>query len=141
MRVFPLITAAATAMALTACASGSNNPFARTLPDETQVIDGPSLALPPSFELRPPRDAKADAATVEAALARTQAQALVTGVSSSAPMADTGDDWLVTKAEEAGGTKANARVREELDAAETQAAAEADARKPAWKRWFGGTKK
>jgi hypothetical protein len=139
MRLVHLFVTGTTAMVLVACASGSANPFARTLPDETRVIDGPNLALPPQFELRPPRDAKANAAEVEAQASRAQAQSLIVGVSSTTSAEGVAaDDWLVGKAAAAGGTVAQPNVRQELEAATQAEEQKNETKKPAWKRWFSG---
>ncbi|MBI1309094.1 MAG: DUF3035 domain-containing protein [Proteobacteria bacterium] len=129
------LAALTTMSALAGC--GGKPLLSRTLPDETQVIDGPSLAVPPDMQLRPPSDGKGD---YEAMLNRQQtmeAHELITGVSGtqavsgSAAEVPAGDQWLLQQT----GTVADPNVREELDKA---AAAKAEEpKKSLFKRWFG----
>lgn len=114
-------------LALTACGT-VKNPLERTLPDETQVLAGPDLSLPPSFELRPPRQGDASEA-----LLRLPSQAAVSGTVGA-------DSWLVNQAQIQAGTVRDANIRTELDAnAVTDQAKEAEAEKQKGplQRWFG----
>lgn len=52
----------------------------RNTPDETRVVDGPSLALPPDFDLRPPTKSE-DYEAVLRAQKTVEARNLITGVS------------------------------------------------------------
>lgn len=52
----------------------------RQLPDETKVVDGPTLALPPDFDLRPPSKAE-DYESVLRAQKTVEARNVITGVS------------------------------------------------------------
>jgi hypothetical protein len=132
MRTHLLMTAAAVALLLAGCGDtkllGSRRP-----PDETAVIDGPTLALPPDFDLHPPSKSE-DYEQVLRAQKTAEAHALITGVSGTVPVSATvaGDDQWLT--EQAG--VADANIRSELDA---DAAAEAKAEdKPSfWQRIMG----
>ncbi len=104
--------------------SGAKNPLQRTLPDETQVIAGPSLSLPPSFELRPPRTGDANEALLRAPTA---------GGESS-------NSWVVNRAQQEAGTRADANIRTDLEAkvVEDKATeAEENQKKGLLQRWFG----
>lgn len=127
-------------MALTVASAGCGGKklLARSLPDETQVIDGPTLALPPHFELRPPREAQ-DYEAVLRAQKTEEAHSLITGVSGSVPAAGgdvpQSDSWLLQQSSEQSGVRADPNVRGEL---EKQAAQPEEAKKPGlMKRWFG----
>lgn len=130
---------------VTLAGCGSTPLMERTLPDETRVVDGPTLAVPPDFALRPPRDAKDYDAGLRAQ-SNADVQGLVTGVSASAVTAGSlaaqeqaaaaaaapRDAWLVEKAGPAQGD-----IRTQL---------EQDAKAPVKKkdkglldRWFGGS--
>lgn len=125
MRISALLVAAS-ALSLAAC-GGVKNPLERTLPDETQVIAGPSLSLPPSFELRPPRSGDTNEAVLRAP--------------STQPVSGTGaESWLVNRAQAEAGTAADANIRTDLEAkAEVDEAKAADAaqKKGLFQRWFG----
>lgn len=105
------------AVAVTVSACGETKLLgSRTPPDETRVIDGPTLALPPDFNLRPPSEAE-DYEAVLRAQKTTEAQQLIVGsavaaapVSGSVP-AD--DAWLV---QQAGTADADIRTKLETDA-------------------------
>lgn len=122
----PSLLLACTAVALTAC-GGMKNPLQRTLPDETQVLAGPSLSLPPSFELRPPREGEASEAMLM--------------VPTNQPVSSTGaESWLVNQAQTQAGTVRDENIRTDLDAKVAQdkatEAAEAE-KKGLLQRWFG----
>lgn len=120
----PLLLAAL-ALTLTAC-GGMKNPLERTLPDETQVLAGPSLSLPPSFELRPPREGEAS----EALLRAPTAQA-VSGTGA--------ESWLVNQAQTQAGTVRDENIRTDLDAkatADKAAEAAETEKKGLLQRWF-----
>jgi|GEM_PF-2034466 len=140
-----------TAVLLAGCAKDGGI-FTSSLPDETRVVDGPSLALPPQYDLRPPREAKDFDAQLRAQNELNAAQSMITGVSPTAAISADGavsatsgggdDQWLVDKAAQQSGVVADPNVRQELDA---QAAAEQkkkadDNHKGALDRWFGGSK-
>lgn len=107
----------------------------RTLPDETQVIDGPSLALPPSYELRPPREAQ-DYESVLRAQKATEARTLITGDTSgtvAVPNVPANDQWLIDQT-----GKAQPDIREQLE--QDAKAPESQPKPSVWKRWFGSDK-
>lgn len=136
----------ATALLLAACGNSAGKLMGKSLPDETQVIDGPTLALPPQYELRPPREA-ADYESVLRAQKTVEAQALITGVSATAvtPAAGavpSGDDWLLKQTSQQVGVVADPNVREDLRVVtpeELKAQEEAKAKKGLLGRWFGRT--
>jgi len=130
---------------LAGCGGGSV--FKKTLPDETRVIDGPSLALPPQFELRPPRDAE-DYESVLRAQKTVEAQSLITGVSpsgvvgvSATQAADPAEQWLIDRASQQSGVVADPNVRADLmrPLTEAEKAAEETQQKKRGllQRWFG----
>lgn len=109
--------------------------FDRSLPDETRVIDGPSLAVPPHMELRPPREAQ-DYETVLSQQKSAEAKALITGVSASAVVSASAevpgeDEWILQQT----GTAADPNVRSELE----NAAKNPEEKKKSglFQRWFG----
>lgn len=133
-------------MLLSAC--GETNPFARSLPDETQVVDGPTLALPPQFDLRPPREAADYEAVLRSQKAQEAQNLIVTGTSETTavtPAGDAaavpaGDDWLLEQSAAQSGVVADPNVRQELatkSPEEVKAAAEAEKKKGLFQRWFG----
>jgi hypothetical protein len=93
-----LLAAVAAAALATGCGSGKLLGDHK-LPDETQVIDGPGLVLPPDYDLRPPRDA-ADYEAVLRAQKGAEAQTLITGVSGTVTASGTvaEDSWVVRQA-------------------------------------------
>jgi hypothetical protein len=119
----------------------------KSLPDETQVIDGPTLALPPQFDLRPPREA-ADYESVLRAQKGEEARSLITTGSSvttvTGATADvavpSADAWLVDKTAAQTGVVADPNVREDLrvkDPEEVKAEEEAKKKQGLLQRWFG----
>src|ERR1700743_2494063 len=97
-----IILALAGVSLLTAC--GSTKLLSdKTPPDETQVIDGPGLVLPPDFDLRPPREAK-DYESVLRQQKNAEAHGLITGIHGRmAGVSGTGavpadDQWLLKEA-------------------------------------------
>jgi Protein of unknown function (DUF3035) len=136
----------ATALLLAACGGSAGKLMGKSMPDETQVIDGPTLALPPQYELRPPREA-ADYETVLRAQKTVEAQELITGVSGTAVApaigaVPAGDDWLLKQTSQQVGVVADPGVREDLRVVtpeELQAREEAKAKKGLLGRWFGRT--
>lgn len=111
------LVASAAALLLTAC--GETKLLGRTLPDETRVIDGPSLALPPDYQLRPPREA-ADYETLLGERKTAEAQALITGVSGTAVVSGgaevpAADAWLVKETQQQSGVVADPNVRKVLE--------------------------
>ena len=126
------------ALVLSACSSETKL-FDRSLPDETKVIDGPSLAVPPDMQLRPPREA-ADYESVLRDQKTAEGQALITGVSATAAVSGSagvvpgGDEWLLKQT----GTKADPNVREQM---EKDIAVPEEEKKPnLWNRWFSKNK-
>lgn len=121
-----IFTGLVVALAVTGCAQ-VKNPLARTLPDETQVLSGPNLSLPPSFELRPPREGEPNEA-----LLRSPAVA-------AARVSATGADaWLVNQAQQQAGVVADEGVRADLELAnvsETQVKSEEKAKMGLIQRW------
>lgn len=121
-------------MALSGC--GSTKLFgSQTPPDETQVIDGPSLSLPPDFSLRPPHEAEDYEAVLRAQKTR-EAEAIIIGGPVSAtiiPGVATDDQWLLQQA-----GVADANIRDKLTADEAEPDAE-DAN--FWNRILGKDKK
>lgn len=90
------------ATALTGCISGKKGP------DETMVIENLPLTLPPSFELRPPR--QGDSVAVERS--REEAQRLILGEETELPKSTSTkaeDSWLIDKI---GGDSRNQSIRE-----------------------------
>jgi hypothetical protein len=137
----PLLIAATAALLLTGC--GSTKLMGKSLPDETQVIDGPSLVLPPQFELRPPREAQ-DYESVLRAQKSAEARTLITGVSASVAgvavsgSVPSGDEWLLKQAADQSGVVSDPNVRQDLEKAAMQPEAEAEKGKQGlFKRWFG----
>jgi hypothetical protein len=124
---------------------GGTKILGKSLPDETQVVDGPNLVLPPQFDLRPPREGDADAPSYEERLnsQKTQeAQALIAGApvaaaakteSATVPEADA---WLVQKATQNGRVEVDPNVREELDATAKTDKVE-EKKSSGWRGWFG----
>lgn len=125
---------------------GETKLLGRSLPDETRVVDGPGLDLPPDFSLRAPEDAN------EAALGRTvqagrSAQEIlglggsvvsgsmvsgtaVGGIEAEVPASD---QWLLQQA----GGRVDPNIREELNAP-TDAEKALEEEKPGlFKRIFG----
>ena len=112
MTKFPLLALVFAAFLVTACGE-TRLLSGRSAPDELSVVEGPSLALPPDFELRPP-SANATQMAVplkdEAIDART---ILNKDATMAAPKAkpDAADAWLIKAA---GGDKADPTIREKL---------------------------
>lgn len=124
---------AGVALILAGC--GETKLFDRSLPDETRVIDGPTLAVPPSMDLRPPREAQ-DYETLLREQKTAEGQALITGVSATVPVSASAavpseDEWLLQQT----GTKADPNVRAELEAAAKNP--DEDKKPGLFKRWFG----
>lgn len=79
-------------------------------PDETVVIEGPSLTLPPEYQLRPPREAAAAAERER----KQEGRKILFGpgaVKQEAPKAPT-ENWLV---EQAGGEARDTEIRQTLE--------------------------
>lgn len=108
-----LVPAALAALFVTACSSDTPLLSPRTLPDETRVVDGPSLAVPPDFTLRPPRQGETYEDQLRAQKT-AEAQTLILGAPVSKTTATTSEDWLVGQA----GT-ADPSIRESLTASAT----------------------
>lgn len=101
------------AVGLAACGGVSG----RKAPDETQVIEGPSLAIPPDFELRPPREGD-DYQSQLLQQQNAKVQELITGSTTTdgkaAPAAE--DTWLLNQFGAEGATD-DVRTQLEKDAA------------------------
>ncbi len=90
-------------MALTAC-SGARPP------DETVVVDGPSLLLPPDYQLRPPQEGAAGPVPRRE---RADARAILTGEAiDSTVTPDEQPSWLAERT----GVATDPNIREELAA-------------------------
>lgn len=85
------------ALGLVAC---GGNPLVggRTAPDETRVVDGPSLAIPPDFDLRPPREGEDYSSRLNRQKTQ-EAEEIITGGSSVNAGAAGADDWLLQEVE------------------------------------------
>ncbi|MBI1363183.1 MAG: DUF3035 domain-containing protein [Proteobacteria bacterium] len=107
-----LLVLAATTVLLAACGS---TPLlsSHTAPDEMAVVEGPSLALPPDFELRPPSGTSKTATPIkdEPIDARAILNKDAQGVSATVAKPDAADSWLIKAA---GGDKADPDIREKL---------------------------
>jgi len=103
------------ASTLASCASDTPLFSSRTLPDETRVIDGPTLAVPPDFALRPPRQGE-DATDKLRAEKTREAQTLLLGapLETETEGSTTTESWLLGQA----GT-ADENIRETLTASPT----------------------
>jgi hypothetical protein len=124
MHKTPLLLAAL-ALGLTAC-GGMKNPLERTLPDETQVLAGPALSLPPSFELRPPLTGEASEALLQTPTAQS-----VSGTGA--------ESWLVNQAQTQAGTVRDENIRTDLEAkaaADKATEAAETEKKGLLQRWF-----
>lgn len=104
MKLTQVLAVVLVATSLTGCFGGKRGP------DEMAVLDSVPLTLPPSFELRPPREGQ----TAEIRAAHARAEALVLGKTATARAAAEaetvkGDGWLVNKA---GGNTRNKSIRE-----------------------------
>lgn len=124
----PLLTltlAATAAVALVGC--GETKILGKSLPDETQVVDGPSLALPPSFELRPPvTESGTDSPATAQPAAATPA---------AVPSAES---WIVDQASKQGNIKADPNVRTDLtQTVVEEKKTEKTESKGLFKKWFG----
>lgn len=131
-----MLVLACVTVGLTGCGSakllGSQTP-----PDETQVIDGPTLAVPPDFELRPPTDTEDYEAVLRAQKTR-EAQTLIVGGAQAVSATVQGtDQWLL---KQAGGDAVSATgdIRTQL---KDDAAPKADDEKTFWQRIMGKDKK
>lgn len=152
MPKFGLFAVTGFALLLAACSGSGPKLMGKSLPDETQVIDGPTLALPPQFELRPPRES-ADYESVLRAQKGVEAQNLIvtgssaTTVGASAAVSGgvpASDDWLLQKTAVQNGVATDPDVRSELavkvpDADAIAAKKKAQAKKGLFARWFGGS--
>ncbi len=146
MRMTGWMVLAAAAVAVSACGGGGGKLLGKSLPDETQVIDGPTLALPPQFDLRPPRDAE-DYESVLRAQKGAEVRSLITGTDvqagvepAAAGAVPESDAWLVNRTAAQSGVVADPNVREDLrvkDPAELKAEEDAKAKKGLIGRWFG----
>ena len=117
IKMYKMMALVVVSAALTGCLGGKN------APDEMAVIDHAPLTLPPSFELRPPRQGYAPAT----AAANKKAQDLILGKKERQQQATTTDNWLIEKA---GGETRNASIRELM--AEESRDGNVDAEKEGW---------
>ena len=142
MLKFGLVLAA---LGLSAC--GGSKILSKSLPDETRVVDGPTLALPPQFELRPPRESS-DYESLLRAQKSEEARSLITGTSATTVMQDgsaeaavpAADAWLVEKTSAQTGVVADPSVRKDLvevTPEELKAREDAKAKRGIIGRWFG----
>lgn len=81
-----------------------------TIPDETRVVDGPSLTIPPDFELKAPSELQKRDTSYKAA---EKAKGVLLGAKKIKAMPKGNEGWLVKQA----GT-ANSGIREQLEAEE-----------------------
>ena len=137
------------AVLLAACGGNAGKLMGKGLPDETQVIDGPSLALPPQYELRPPREA-ADYESVLREQKRIEFQGMVTGTSATAPMdaaavvdsvvsgtvVPATDAWILDKVSHQTGVLPDPNVRDDLKELLPEEEA-AKSKKGLFGSWFG----
>jgi hypothetical protein len=132
------------ALGLVACGE-TPKLLGKGLPDETVVVDGPSLELPPEFSLRPPREGQ-DYESVLRAQKSAEAQALITGVSGTTSVEGTAtvpaaESWLLDKTtEQTGAVQPGIREQLKTDAADKpDAAAETQNKRKQglFGRWFG----
>jgi hypothetical protein len=141
-----VLSAALAGLVLAGCGE-STKLLGKSLPDETVVVDGPSLELPPEFSLRPPRDAQ-DYESVLRAQKGVEAQALITGVSASevvvsgtaAGEVPNTEAWLLNKAsEQTGAIQPDIREQLKIDAAGKAEATDSEAKRKQglFGRWFG----
>ena len=134
------------AVLLAGCAN--DGLFKSSLPDETRVVDGPSLALPPQYNLRPPQEAKDYDAQLRQQKALDTAEDLITGtspttvVSGSEDVSSTGDvdQWFIDKAAQQSGVVADPNVRQELavqDQSDKKEKAKDESKQGLLSHWFG----
>lgn len=99
-----------------------------SVPDETRVVDGPALSLPPDYELKPPSELAKKEHSYQAA---EKAKGVLLGSKAEPQQKSEGDDWLVSQA-----GKADSGIREQLEA---EASAMEEAEKAGWfnKMWGG----
>lgn len=114
---------ASLAVALSACGGITS----KTAPDELAVIEGPSLAIPPSYDLRPPRSGEGQ--TYEE---RRAARDILLSSEGVKVESDSADSWLI---DAAGGSARNPHIREQLSKdMQLQQQREAERQE---KSWFG----
>lgn len=142
------LTMVGMAVVLAGCGSTGGKLLGKSLPDETQVIDGPNLALPPQFELRPPREST-DYESVLRAQKGAEARSLITTGTSATDIAGeapasgevpASDAWLLDKTNARAGVVADPNVRNALanpSAEDVKATEDAKAKKGLIGRWFG----
>jgi predicted small lipoprotein YifL len=111
LSVFALVLATMAGL----CACGDTHLLSsRGAPDELSVVEGPSLELPPDFELRPPSEGATNVSVPlkdESIDARKILNQPAARAASDTPKTDTADAWLVKAA---GGDKADPDIREKL---------------------------
>ena len=113
------------AVLLVGCGQGSLL-TTRKPPDETRVVDGPSLAVPPDFSLRPPTQGEDYEAALRAQTTRDAQTILVGGVVENQGT-EGGEGWLLNQA---GSSDANIRAQLEAEGKSP----EAKEKPPLWKR-------
>jgi hypothetical protein len=101
-----------------------------SIPDETRVVDGPSLSLPPDFELKPPSELSKKDNSYKAA---EKAQGVLLGAKEPTTVNAGEASWLLNKA-----GQADEDIREQLEAEE---AALEETKKTGWfnKMWGADT--
>ncbi len=135
-RMMALLAGAGLALALSGC--GETKVLGgRKAPDETQVVDGPNLVLPPNFDLRPPRQAD-NYESILQQQKNAEARKLIAGqtaaVSATAPAG--ADQWLLNQA-----GRVDENIRTELDKDDAvDVAKEQDVKKKRfWSGWFSSS--
>lgn len=101
------------ALMLVGCGGTAPLVGSRRLPDEMAVVAGPPLTLPPSFELRPPKEqsqSRADALRNQDT--SMQAKTILMGEAAATSKGEV-DPWI---AEQANVKKADPNIREKLNA-------------------------
>ena len=112
MKHFFLPILALVALAVSAC---SESLFSSgKLPDETRVIDGPTLAVPPQFNLRPPREGEAYEDRLSEQKTREAQTLIMGGESPSATTSTPTEEWLLMQA-----GQADPNIREALTTSAT----------------------
>ena len=132
-RIFALMAGAVVAIGLAGCGE-TKLIGGRKAPDETQVVDGPNLVLPPNFDLRPPRQAD-NYESILQQQKNAEARKLIAGQPAAVSGTTTAgaDQWLLDQA-----GRADADIRDTLDKDDAaDVAKEQDVKKKRfWNGWF-----
>lgn len=138
-RIFALMAGAGLALALAGC--GETKLLGdRKAPDETQVVDGPNLVLPPNFDLRPPRQADNYESILQQQKS-AEARKLIAGqaaagtTSATAPAAG-GDQWLLNQV---GRVDGDIRTTLDKDDSADEAKEKEAQKKRFWSGWFSSS--